>query len=585
MVMLNYQTMTFQTEIDKLTAKISKLKASNAQLQKAQKSDGDDDVDWSALYCHQEPSAQNSDKKQSQNSAQKENFVVKPPMGLDVIPRDDSSQQYSVEDFSQYQNPAWNIQQKPETPQKEQPGVSSGLFNVLKSENEDLKQKQEQFEKEIHYLQTANANLMQEVNWKVSEIENYKKWNMDCKKDLELRQANLPISLSNQNHEHILQELTKGLEIYRGRLVTMISTIRGTDYDKQKETDTVIEELTQEMQTYSMLLIKTQMTLDFKEKESQGLRMEMEQISMSCKDSVKVGGRKKDEEILVQIKEKDVHIGTLQKRVSEVVREKKSLQKEFDEVNKNREELEGQVMKVKLESDLLKEHIERLNESLKEQDKCFELERSELEIELSQKQEQLRVVCLSEGKNSAGQKSHDGSPIHAGIPVPGSPNNSEQNFEVALLKKKLGVQEKNILSLNMNIESISKENFDLQNKLKDSIANLEASRNEFENLKNTFAKSRSNMSGGVDENSPGIENDSDLKTDVKINEGSDEILFVNLQGDLKKTKDKLKDTDAKLSELENINFNLTRALEESSICFENSQREFEDKLSMQLMGF
>jgi hypothetical protein len=33
----------------------------------------------------------------------------------------------------------------------------------------------------------------------------------------------------------------------------------------------------------------------------------------------------------------------------------------------------------------------------------------------------------------------------------------------------------------MNIESISKENFDLQNKLKDSACNLEASRNEFEN--------------------------------------------------------------------------------------------------------
>ena len=73
--------------------------------------------------------------------------------------------------------------------------------------------------------------------------------------------------------------------------------------------------------------------------------------------------------------------------------------------------------------------------------------------------------------------------------------------------------------------------------------------------------------------------------DEKIIENSDEILFVNLQGELKKTKDRLRDTESKLSELESMNFNLTRTLEESAVAFENSQREFEDKLSVQLMGF
>jgi hypothetical protein len=73
--------------------------------------------------------------------------------------------------------------------------------------------------------------------------------------------------------------------------------------------------------------------------------------------------------------------------------------------------------------------------------------------------------------------------------------------------------------------------------------------------------------------------------DEKIIENSDEILFVNLQGELKKTKDRLRDTESKLSELESMNFNLTRTLEESAIAFENSQHEFEDKLSVQLMGF
>jgi hypothetical protein len=63
MVLLNYQTMSFQTEIDAMNAKISKLKASNLQMQKSQKNE--DDTDWGALYCHQELSANKSDRKKS----------------------------------------------------------------------------------------------------------------------------------------------------------------------------------------------------------------------------------------------------------------------------------------------------------------------------------------------------------------------------------------------------------------------------------------------------------------------------------------------------------------------------------------
>jgi chromosome segregation ATPase len=345
----------------------------------------------------------------------------------------------------------------------------------MQSENEDLKTKQDQLEKEIHYLETANSNLMQELNCRVSEIENFKKWNGDLKKDLEVSNMGFPVSLSTANHEHVLKELTKGLEIYRSRLVTMISTIRGTDMEKQTEIDLVIEELTQEMQTYSMLLIKTQMTLDFKEKEVSNLRLENEQISLSCKDSIKIGHRRTDEQNQTQLQAKDQTINSLEKRVSEVIREKKALQKEFDEINRKNEDLEGKIMNEKLESDLLKEHIERLNESLKEQERCFDMERSELELQLAGRLEQLRIVGVcGEGEEMVEMGVGRGRRR-------GEVEGGGGNLEVALLKKKMGCQETNILNLNMNIESISKENFDLQNKLKDSACNLEASRNEFEN--------------------------------------------------------------------------------------------------------
>lgn len=164
---------------------------------------------------------------------------------------------------------------------------------------------------------------MQELNCRVSEIENFKKWNGDLKKDLEVSKMGFAVSLSSANHEHVLKELTKGLEIYRSRLVTMISTIRGTESSKQKEIDLVIEELTQEMQIYSMLLIKTQMALDFTEKQIQNLRLENEQISLSITDSIKIGNRRTDEQNQTQLQSQTQQIATLEKRVQEIIREKK----------------------------------------------------------------------------------------------------------------------------------------------------------------------------------------------------------------------------------------------------------------------
>ena len=93
------------------------------------------------------------------------------------------------------------------------------------------------------------------------------------------------------------------METYRNRLVTLIASIRSDDKAQIEETNGVIENLTQEMQTYSLLLIKTQIALDHKEKETMALRYEVEQINLAEKDSMSNHVKKKIEDLEILIKD------------------------------------------------------------------------------------------------------------------------------------------------------------------------------------------------------------------------------------------------------------------------------------------
>ena len=78
------------------------------------------------------------------------------------------------------------------------------------------------------------------------------------------------MNFSEKNHDEILSELTKSLMLYRDRLKA--SVVNKGSVDK----DTVIDDLMSEMQQYSLLLMKTQGSLNHKEKEAMFLRMELE---------------------------------------------------------------------------------------------------------------------------------------------------------------------------------------------------------------------------------------------------------------------------------------------------------------------
>ena len=176
---------------------------------------------------------------------------------------------------------------------------------------------------------------------------------MSLKKELEMAKIGFPINLSQQNCEHIIAELTKTLETYRNRLVTLIASIRSDDKAQVEETNGVIENLTQEMQTYSLLLIKTQIALDHKEKETMALRYEVEQINLAEKDSMSNHVKKKIEDFEILIKEKD-------KLIKDLVIDKRSLTKELEDYKKRAETTENSFEKDKIELSLMKEHAERL---------------------------------------------------------------------------------------------------------------------------------------------------------------------------------------------------------------------------------
>jgi len=227
------------------------------------------------------------------------------------------------------------------------------VLSMLNKEIEDLKQTAHEKSKEIQYLGTSNANLMEEINFRVSEIKNLSNLNMSLKKELEMAKIGFPINLSQQNCEHIIAELTKTLETYRNRLVTLIASIRSDDKAQVEETNGVIENLTQEMQTYSLLLIKTQIALDHKEKETMALRYEVEQINLAEKDSMSNHVKKKIEDFEILIKEKD-------KLIKDLVIDKRSLTKELEDYKKRAETTENSFEKDKIELSLMKEHAERL---------------------------------------------------------------------------------------------------------------------------------------------------------------------------------------------------------------------------------
>lgn len=55
----------------------------------------------------------------------------------------------------------------------------------------------------------------------------------------------------------------------------------------------------------SLLLIKTQMALDHKEKETMALKYEMEEINVVKKESVTVNQKRKQEDMQILLNEKD----------------------------------------------------------------------------------------------------------------------------------------------------------------------------------------------------------------------------------------------------------------------------------------
>jgi hypothetical protein len=213
--------------------------------------------------------------------------------------------------------------------------------DMLKTDAQDLKSKLIQSTKEIRCLEVTNSNLIEELNYRVSEIGGVKNLNESLKKNLELYKLGFPMDMAQTNSEYLLSELSKTLELYRSRLISAISSIRGQEWEQKQQTDLVIEQMTMEMQQYSILLIKTQMALDHKEQDCMSLRCELEETNMAKKESVNMRNRKIIEDSEILIAEKD-------RLIQDLVKDKRAMKKKIDDFAKKIDEF-GKREKINME--------------------------------------------------------------------------------------------------------------------------------------------------------------------------------------------------------------------------------------------
>lgn len=80
---------------------------------------------------------------------------------------------------------------------------------MLKTDAENLKSQLSQSAKEIRCLELTNSNLIEELNYRVSEISGVKNLNSSLKKNLELYKLGFPLDMAQTNCEYLLTSLSK----------------------------------------------------------------------------------------------------------------------------------------------------------------------------------------------------------------------------------------------------------------------------------------------------------------------------------------------------------------------------------------
>lgn len=209
MVMYSYHANSYNDELNRLREEMKNYSGNNSMSMSTRvtnKFEDDEDVNWGSIYSH---GFNEKDEEGLGLGVRKEEaeFKVKAPIGLEKIPTKENINNLMNDLNIKIKNN--NNNSSKSLNQQFMESKNNPMVGLMRSEIEDLKKKLMESSKEIQFLTASNANIMEELNVRSSEIENLQNLNVSLKKEVDMSKIGFPINFSQQNCEHILAELTK----------------------------------------------------------------------------------------------------------------------------------------------------------------------------------------------------------------------------------------------------------------------------------------------------------------------------------------------------------------------------------------